>query len=204
LAAFSKIYSDNLWTDAESRSGWGSSLANTALLRRDLAERLANMNVKTLFDAPCGDFNWMSHVPFPEGTHYLGADIVPDLIAALTTKYGDRAGHEFRVIDIVHDALPSADLWLCRDVLAHLPNADGLAVLRNFIASDIPYLLTTTYDVLSVNSDTRPGGFRCINLRRPPFGLGKPRIRIWDFIAPAPPRYLGLWSRDDVKAALSA
>ena len=200
--AFSKIYADNLWEDAESRSGPGSTLASTTSLRRDLAMLLVKMDVKTFFDAPCGDFNWMSYVSFPEAMHYIGADLVPDLVAALTTKYGDRAGHDFRVIDIVLDAVPSADLWLCRDVLAHLPNADGLAVLRNFVGSDIPYLLTTTCDFVAVNRDTRPGGFRYINLRRQPFGLGKPRIRIWDFIAPRPPRYLGLWSRDDVKAAL--
>ena len=42
---------------------------------------------------------------------------------------------------------------------------------------------------------------RYINLRRPPFGLGKPGIRIWDFIAPAPPGYLKLWSRDDIKGS---
>lgn len=204
LPAFSKIYADNLWESPKSRSGWGSTLAYTFSLRRDLTKLVADMNIKTFFDAPCGDFNWMSHVSFPEGTHYIGADIVPDLITALTAKYGARAGHDFRVIDIVHDALPSADLWLCRNVLAHLRNADGIAVLQNFVASDIPYLLTKTYDFVTVNSDTRPGGFRYINLRRPPFGLGKPRIRIWDFIAPAPPGYLGLWSRDDIKAAISA
>ena len=202
LAAFSEIYADNLWESPEFRSGWGSTLAHTVSLRRDLAKLLANMNVNTFLDAPCGDFNWMSHVSLPEGTRYIGADIVRDLITALSAKYGDRAGHNFRVIDIVHDALPSADLWLCRDVLAHLRNADGVAVLQNFIASDITYLLTKTYDFVTMNSDTRPGGFRYINLRRPPFGLGKPRIRIWDFIAPDPPGYLGLWSREDVKAAL--
>ena len=146
----------------------------------------------------------MSHVSLPEGTHYIGADIVPDLITALTMKYGGKAGYDFRVIDIVHDALPAADLGLCRGLLAHLRNADGLAVLKNFIASEIPYLLTKTYDFVTVNSDTRPGGFRYINLRRPPFGLGKPQVRIWDFIAPAPPGYLGLWSRDDIRATMSA
>jgi hypothetical protein len=80
-----------------------------------------------------------------------------------------------------------------------LTNVDGLAVLRNFVASDIPYLLTKTYDFVTVNLDTRPGGFRHINLRRPPFGLGKPWMRASDFIAPDPPGYLGLWSRDDVR-----
>src|SRR5271163_1998520 len=58
--AFSKIYADNLWEDAESRSGPGSTLASTTSLRRDLAMLLVKMDVKTFFDAPCGDFNWMS------------------------------------------------------------------------------------------------------------------------------------------------
>ena len=172
LAAFSEIYADNLWESPESRSGWGSTLAHTVSLRRDLAELLANMNVNTFFDAPSTTSNWMSYVSLPEGTHYIGADIVPDLITALSAKYGDRVGHDFRVIDIAHDALPSADLWLCRDVLGHLRNADSLPTLRNFVASDITYLLTKTYHFVAVNSDTRPGGFRYINLRRPPFGLG--------------------------------
>jgi hypothetical protein len=43
---------------------------------------------------------------------------------------------------------------------------------------------------------------RYINLTLPPFGLGKPRIKIPDFLAPAPPRYLALWSREEVSAAL--
>jgi hypothetical protein len=200
---FSKIYADNLWGDSESRSGWGSTLAFTAPLRKDLAKLLASMNVKTILDAPCGDFHWMSRVSLPQGTNYIGADIVRELITALDRRYADSPCHEFRVIDIVKDPIPSADLWLCRDVLFHLPAADGLAVLRNFASSAIPYLLTTTYDFVTVNLDTRPGGFRYINLRRPPYGLGKPRLRIPDFIAPAPPRYLGLWSREDVSAALS-
>src|SRR5262249_28445052 len=113
LTAFTNIYLDNLWENPESRSGWGSTLANTAMLRRHLGRLLANMNIKTFFDAPCGDFNWMSHVPFSEGMYYIGADLVPDLIAALTAKYGDRSGHHFCVIDIVRGTLPSADLWLC-------------------------------------------------------------------------------------------
>jgi hypothetical protein len=102
-------------------------------------------------------------------------------------------GLDLQVIDIVHDA--SADLWLCRDVLAHLRNADAVAVLRNFIASDIPYLATKTYDLVTVNSDTRPGEFRYIN-------LVSRAIRAAKAPFPAPPGYLRLWSRDDIKRAL--
>ncbi|MGA8596434.1 MAG: class I SAM-dependent methyltransferase [Bryobacteraceae bacterium] len=203
LTAFAQIYTKNLWGNPESRSGWGSTLAYTTTLRRHLTKLLVGLDVKTLLDAPCGDFNWMSHVPFPKGMHYIGADIVPDLIAALTAKYGNKPNHDFRVIDVAHEPLPSADLWLCRDLLAHLRHADGLGVIRNFVASDIPYLLMKTYDFVAVNSDARPGGFRYVNLRRPPFRLGRPRIRIWDFMVPNPPGYLGLWSHDDIKAVLA-
>src|SRR5436309_2674519 len=101
LTAFTTIYRDNLWDNSESRSGWGSTLAYTASLRRRLSKLLVDMNIKTLLDAPCGDLNWMSHVSFPEGMHYIGADIVPDLITELEAKYGNRSGHHFCILDIV-------------------------------------------------------------------------------------------------------
>jgi hypothetical protein len=202
-AAFSKIYADNIWGSSESASGWGSTLAYTAPLRKDLSSLLASMSVRSFLDAPCGDFHWMSHVGLPEGTLYIGGDIVPDLIAGLRKTHAHRSCYDFRVIDIVKGPIPAADLWLCRDVLFHLPIADGLAVLRNFADSEVPFLLTTTYDFVKKNFDTRPGGFRYINLREPPFGLAKPRLKIADFIAPAPPRYLALWSREEVRAALA-
>jgi hypothetical protein len=42
------------------------------------------------------------------------------------------------------------------------------------------------------------GGFRFINLRRSPFDMPRPLLRIQDFIAPEPPRCLGLWSREQI------
>jgi hypothetical protein len=200
--SFSKIYSNNLWGCSESLSGWGSTLSYTAIMRKHLERLLADMRVKTFLDAPCGDFNWMSHLRLPPQVSYVGGDIVPDLIASLSRNYGTNPLYTFQVIDIVQGPIPRADLWLCRDVLFHLRNVDALAVLRNFATSDISFFLTTTYDFVKQNVDTRPGGFRYINLRMPPFGLKKPSLRIPDFIAPAPPRYLALWSRDDVRAAL--
>jgi hypothetical protein len=106
------------------------------------------------------------------------------------------------VLDIVHDELPEADLWLCRDVLFHLPTVDVIETLRNFARSKIPYLLTTTYDFQKVNVDVKPGGFRYVNLREPPFSLPKPILKIADFVAPAPPRYLALWSKAQIAESL--
>jgi hypothetical protein len=199
--AFSKIYSENRWGDTESASGWGSTLSYTKVVRRHLERLLTDLKIQTFLDAPCGDFNWMQHVRLPPETSYVGGDIVPELIAGLSQRYGDPR-HKFLVIDIVKGPIAPADIWLCRDVLFHLTNADATTVLRNFANSGIPFILTTTYDFVKDNADARPGGFRYINLALPPFGLGKPRIKIPDFLAPAPPRYLALWSREEVRAAL--
>ncbi|GAC1326972.1 MAG: class I SAM-dependent methyltransferase [Beijerinckiaceae bacterium] len=202
--AFAEIHSTNMWGDSESLSGWGSTLAYTTSLRLHLARLLSDMQVKVFLDAPCGDFNWMSHVKMPPDTSYVGADIVPELIASLSRDHGLKMERSFQVIDIVTGPIPPADLWLCRDVLFHLPTLDSLAVLRNFAASEVSFLLTTTYDFIEHNADTRPGGFRYVNLQRSPFNLGKPRLKIPDFVAPRAPRYLGLWSREDVAEAISS
>jgi hypothetical protein len=199
--AFDTIYRQNRWGSGESRSGKGSTLHYTRPLRASLARCLDRLKVGVLLDAPCGDFNWMRHVELPSGARYVGGDIVAPLIEELREKSGD-ATHEFCRMDIVEEPLPHADLWLCRDVLFHLSNAEILKVLRNFCHSSIPHMLTTTYHFQKFNSDIKSGGFRFINLRLPPFVLPKPISVIEDFVAPEPPRYLGLWSRAQIRTAL--
>jgi hypothetical protein len=201
--AFTAIYSENKWGDKESASGWGSTLSYTRVVRKHLERLLSSLNVMVFLDAPCGDLNWMQKVRLPPETSYLGGDIVPDLIQALNDRHGRDSKYRFAVMDIVRDPIPPADLWLCRDVLFHLSTANALAVLRNFTESAVPFILTTTFDFVKANTDVQPGGFRYINLTLPPFELGRPRLRIPDFVAPAPPRYLGLWSRQEVAKALS-
>jgi SAM-dependent methyltransferase len=195
--AFRTIYEENRWASAESRSGHGSTLAYTEGLRKSLTQYLRRLKVKRFLDAPCGDFNWMRHVALPPAVRYIGGDIVPEMIEGLQRSYGAES-RSFCVIDIVKGPLPHADLWLCRDVLFHLPNNDIATVLANFAASDISFFLTTTYDFAKQNADVRPGGFRFINLRLAPFGLPRPLAKIPDFVVPEPPRYLALWSRAQV------
>ncbi len=78
--AFRVIYKSNFWRSAESISGNGSTLASTAVFRAEFEPLLHARRVATLFDAPCGDFNWMKQVKFPDGMKYIGADIVGELI----------------------------------------------------------------------------------------------------------------------------
>jgi len=201
--AFQTIFEENRWGSSESRSGRGSTVAYTEPLRPLLEHYLKALNVEVFLDVPCGDFNWMRHVTLPRGTRYIGGDILAPLVQDLQQTYGNER-YSFHAIDIVEGPLPNADLWLCRDVLFHLPNQDIRRVFGNFVAAAIPYMLTTTYNFSRKNEDVRAGGFRFINLRLPPFMLPPPLSMVSDFVAPEPPRYLGLWSRDQVAAALSS
>ena len=53
---FAGIYSQNLWGHAESVSGAGSSLTATERARRELPAIWQQYQVRSLLDAPCGDF----------------------------------------------------------------------------------------------------------------------------------------------------
>jgi hypothetical protein len=64
--------------------------------------------------------------------------------------------------------------------------------------------LPTTYSFSRKNDDVKAGGFRFINLRLLTFMLSPPLSMVPDFAAPEPPRYLGLWSRKQVAAALGS
>lgn len=199
---FETIFVENRWQSDESRSGDGSTLDQTKILRGRLPRLMRSLEAKTLLDAPCGDFNWMQAVKFAEGITYIGGEIVPVLVDNLNALH-QRPGREFVQLDIVSDPLPDADVWLCRDVLFHLSAAEIRTALENFVRSNIRYLLTTTYDFVTENADIRSGGFRFINLRLAPFNFGPPRQTIDDFLAPEPPRRLGLWTREDVASALA-
>ena len=194
---FVKIYLEDHWGCSESKSGHGSTLYNTMVLRRQLPRILKRLSVEVFLDAPCGDFNWMRHVPLPSNITYIGGDIVAPLIEQLGRDYGE-AARQFMVFDIVSNQPPAADLWLCRDVLFHLPLADGVRVLANAASSGVKYFASTTYGFAQSNSEIQTGGFRYINLRKPPFSLPKPLFQTDDFLAPATPRSMAFWSHDQL------
>src|SRR5580765_5333146 len=72
---FSGIYLNNSWSNPESVSGRGSTLAHTEMIRKTLPDLLAHLHARSLLDAPCGDFNWMQYVDLG-GIQYTGADVV--------------------------------------------------------------------------------------------------------------------------------
>src|ERR1700749_961777 len=85
---FESIASRNTWRNSESRSGDGSTLYYTRHLRSRLESFVRDFNIRTFFDAPCGDFNWMKEVAFPPRVTYTGGDIAASLIRDNRKDYG--------------------------------------------------------------------------------------------------------------------
>lgn len=192
---FSDIYRNNLWADAESVSGRGSTLARTEAIRLALPAVLDAVGAESLLDAPCGDFNWMRHVDL-RGVEYTGADVVPDLIARNQREHGGR-GRTFVVADVTKDRLPQVDVILCRDCLIHLSFRDIHAALANFKRSRSRFLLATTHVNVAENEDARTGGWRSVNLQLPPVNLPPPRRLIVEDAELG--KCLGLWSLDELE-----
>ena len=59
---FDNIYEMNYWRNCESLSGDGSTLNYTENLRKQLPNLIKAFSINTIYDAPCGDFNWMRGV----------------------------------------------------------------------------------------------------------------------------------------------
>ena len=175
---FARIYAKNAWGDAESRSGTGSSVARTELLRPKLTKLLLDLGVRSLLDLPCGDFNWMRLTELP-GIEYTGADIVTPLIEKNNLLYA-QPGRRFLRLDMQCDAVPKADLVLCRDGLVHLSFFDIAQALKRMHDGGTTYLLTTTFTAHRRNKDIATGGWRPLNLVLAPFCFPDPLQTLTD------------------------
>ena len=189
-SVFTRIYQQNLWGERDSVSGPGSVFEATARITAQLPELWRSYGIRSLVDAPCGDCNWMSRIA-PMLDRYTGIDIVETLIETNRVKYPSL---EFRCADLTRDALPKADAIHCRDCFQHLPTYLIVAALKNFESSGARWLLVTTNDDVAENHDTVIGGFRPINLQRPPFNFAPPveaiaeddlgrKMALWDLSA---------------------
>jgi Methyltransferase domain len=172
---FASIHAENGWGDPESMSGPGSTRERAESFLAELIRLVRSLEVETLLDAPCGDFNWAGPladaVPF-----YVGVDVVPALIDANQRHAGPR--RQFLCRDLVHEALPAADLVLCRDGLVHLSNAEVRAALGNLRRTGARWLVTTSFAGDHPNADIRAGNWRPLNLERAPFHFPPPLARI--------------------------
>ena len=202
---FTHHFEKRYWGDGETVSGSGSTLEYTQNLRKELPERLNNLGVRTVLDAPCGDYNWFKAMELGGEITYVGADIVTELVSRNQKLYGGD-NTRFMELDIISDELPEIgqnSLWLCRDCLFHFSNESVITVLKKFSESSISYLLTSTHTENINNRDILTGDFRLLNLERPPFNLPKSKLYVSDWVEDSPVRYLALWTKQEVDAGLS-
>lgn len=196
---FTNLVMNRQW-DPNVPCGSGSSFDYTRLLRTTLPEFLNKHNISSMLDAPCGDHSWMSLIEFPTEFVYIGGDIVDPMIEQNRVQWPSK---DFRVLDLTQDSLPKVDLLFCRDCLFHLSEADLVKVFDNILSSSVKYVMTTSYiPGNDNNSNIQTGGFRPINLRKPPFNLPRPIDSLDDGPVNQVIRQMCLWNKNDFSQAL--
>jgi hypothetical protein len=173
---FERIYSTNLWSDPESRSGVGSSLDSTAVLRAELPLALRRFDARVLLDVPCGDFAWMERVDLT-GIEYIGGDIVQSIVEENQRLHAGKS-RTFTQLDLTRDLLPDVDVLLCRDCLVHLSYANIRAVLANIGRSSIRFVLMTSFPGRGGNYDVADGDWRPLDFQAAPFSFPEPQLTI--------------------------
>jgi hypothetical protein len=199
---FSQIYVQNIFGGKESRSGGGSNLAQTEVIRQEIPKLVREFGIKTFLDAPCGDWYWMQGIQLGV-EQYTGADIVEKLIKSNQQHFGS-ANINFVCLDLAEDSLPKMDIIFCRDCLVHLTYTDIYKVIENFKRSSSRYILTTTFVDRKSNVDLVGRDiWRTLNLELPPFNFPKPLKLINEKCTEGNNQFtdkcLGLWLLDDIQ-----
>ena len=197
---FTAIFRRNDWGHPDSVSGPGSTIERGLQFRDELVKVLRDVEIKSILDAPCGDFNWMRLVLDDLDVEYTGVDIVE----ALVRENAARDARQFRCLDFTADELPRADLVLCRDALVHFSFADIHAAIGNFQRSGARYLMATTFVDRDRNRDIATGGWRPLNMQLAPFSFPEPVAIIDEQCMHSGGIYrdkrLALWKLDDKHA----
>jgi hypothetical protein len=200
---FRKIYQTNYWGNDFSVSGPGSSLKSTENLRKTLPLLVAAVGARSFLDIPCGDFQWMKHVPLGVERYY-GADIVFSLVESNQKTFGDRGN--FLRLDLLRDKLPSVDIVFCRDCLIHLSFREINLAINNIRNAAPRYIFTTTFPDHQANVDTVTPYWRPLNLQLAPFNFPAPIYLIkdcsdseYDYQG----KCLGIWRVQDLDSSQS-
>lgn len=170
--AFTYIYENKLWGAneyGEGHSGCGSTVVATEPYRKFLEEFLKTFEITSVVDYGCGDWEFSQTIDWT-GIDYLGLDVVKHVIERNQEKFSAPNIH-FVNVDGLSTTLPKADLLICKDVLQHLTNED-IAVFLEQIPSFKYCLITNDVNPktkTSQNTNIPRGGFRWLDLTRPPF-----------------------------------
>lgn len=190
---FTNIYTNNDWKNAETRSGNGSTMGATQVIRKSLAQLFHDLDISILADAGCGDANWIGDIVDPLRL-YLGFDIVEEAAEEARAKLVGKANCVVETADVVLRTLPGCDAILCRDVLTHLPSDAAFMALQKFKASGSRFLIATTH-AIGRNRWVSTGGWYTCDLMAPPFSLPDPMIHLSESLSGSN-KELGVWRLD--------
>lgn len=169
---FTEIEKGNIWEEGESVSGIGSSLIQAKTIIEEIPRIISQFEIKSIFDIPCGDFNWFKEIDL-SGMVYLGGDIVESIIRRNNEKY-KTDNINFIQFNLIEEVLNKADMVLCRDCLVHFSISDIWKALTNIQQSNSTYLMTTTFPEEDNNKDIITGGWRPLNFLKAPFNFPEP------------------------------
>lgn len=179
----------------ESISGYGSSILFTKHTVNALPQIFSKYNIKSILDVPCGDFHWMKTVDL-SGISYIGLDLVEAQVERNRSLY---PSFDFRVMDMVRDELPQADLIFSRDSLIHLNDDDIISFLKNCKKSGAKYFMTSTYSDLAENKEMGGiHGWRFINFQIEPWSFPTPLEFIDEKNQSNPSKGMALWLLSDL------
>lgn len=217
---FSNMYNNFGFGSTESRSGPGSTLEETKVLREDIKAFISSKGIKSIVDIPCGDFHWMKEIS-DIFESYIGGDVVEKAITENNEKYStDKI--KFINFDLLNDTIPGCDLLIVRDIIGHFPLEDGKKIVENIIRSNCKYVMSTTWakkvgdtwsrcdqgSIHRENEGVDYGRFYPVNLMASPFNFPDPEIYLEedvrvDGFEVGNRKALVLWNLDDVRSHLS-
>ena len=181
LSVFDEIYSTSYWGNG---SGGGSSLDAALPYKNFLENFIRHKAIKSVVDLGCGDWQFSKFVDFSDAT-YNGFDVAKSVIEENCKKYSSEK-IKFSLLQD-YSSLPSADLFICKDVLQHLSTEEILKVLG--VLPKCKYALITN-DIVNMskigsflwkiknpssapltNRDIKIGDYRMLDPTLQPFSL---------------------------------
>lgn len=202
----------------ETPNGPGSSIDATKDIRNNLPKIFEKFNIKSMIDAPCGDWNWMQKIKLKD-VKYYGYDIMPEYINDNKERF-ENNNVKFEVKDVVEEDLGvSVDLIMCRDFVMHLKWDKVKETILNFKKSKSKYLLITNFSNHESHSDNfhiethpsavnleikdyngvTPWGWKPTNLILEPFNFPKPIYEFVENHENCGGRSMCLWNLEDIK-----
>jgi hypothetical protein len=160
---FEEIYSTDEWYGG---SGEGSQPKYARSYVAFLQQFMRDNAIRTVADLGCGDWQFSRLVDW-SGVEYDGYEVVRPVLADIERRFS--APHvRFHLIEGEPSEVADADLLLVKDVFQHWSHARIHAFLPHLSRFRCALITNCAADG---NEDIPDGGYRALDLRRPPFEI---------------------------------